>query len=927
MSSSASKRKKVESDKSEESCELTDGKDEDFQNGSGLDSDDSGEVRATSAPRGAQTGSYYLGSAKAASNTGSLESTTIYDNKTRARSQSFTTYSAAAASLDKLSESSLSQLQNDSQTLSLTSSQKSRVSHAADEVKAGIVSIGNFFSKAENKKRMWRVDDVAAAISKVQGGAAAYDFMASIISRGREDGDLHKRRVCNYLLFLAKANNREASNHGTRLMHELMAHGLNDNGVKILADNLGLSYTSTVRSWAKQMYTPDSQRIQLLFQRAAAEQRMVVVIADDCTLPVQFLDTQSMCPVRVHTMTNILLIMLKKGTAHARIFRENSKLDVLQPHKVAENWTKWYAESALSEICSQMVVGGYVSRFGESYSNKAHALERRAVLADFQYGDVERARLHLSACSGVHWVDTLNFPPKSWGDMFKIFNYLLSNGMAQYLERFNVVAVGDHPMQSAWRKASRIFLNRNEQQLAFKANFQYATEAAELAMSGVVSIPGPFHQGLNVLSTLFEKFAFLFRSMHARLYTKKRPDLPDKVRPRVLHYLATVMLDGWLSVRVFVLGVLREDKRRKFAEVSTLLYFFETLLPLGLDHYSVVFKSKNFATFQYSVAFLALVCIVWQRRNYDKSTLIWLAQAKYWRDTPACATFSKFFEESFTFIDESFVERFNSIVKRRCKYAADFKSVRRTAASVLDEGAGEWRESWAKTRMRKDVDHNVLAEHSKAAQVWILELFVSAGAKNATTAYEPPAGSDKPWLYELPHVHGANILVDSTQLPLAFSTSIIPSPDTLCDWCVNDEKAHKKCTAHGKERTVDYLHCGHALCRCEHCRRLTAEIPEEKLQCDICFAFIESETVRLGAAIDKILLECGAPDDVVDLGDGIVDDGALDDENDAGNGDPVNINATLIDQRRVDMVAMIQAPLQNAPLVVKQTSTMKKGAK
>lgn len=807
---------------------------------------------------------------------------------------------------------------------------------------AGLDRLASVLASGDGKARVWSPNDVYAWC--MQNERDVWNFAVSVLKatalRPQRDASAdtgarsqtaderylsllaaNERRVATYILLFCANRNQQASRNGVHFISEVQAGGAGDETAHMLAINLGLAHLSTVRKFQHDRVggvgvnlKEPNQAVKEMFRVARAEKRMMILMADDCTLPVQYLDGSTLCPVRVHSLTNIIVLLMAANTAIEReklmgISKAKKQFvyDCAHPHEVAKDWAKWYAEAALSEVCTRMSVGGYVAQYSEGYCKTKTFVGRRAQLSAYDYSDVASARIQLSSTSGLRWVNTLDFPPKSWGNMFDMYRMLLDAGLREYLAELHVIVVGDHPMQEMFRKAARVNLNRLYNDMPFVPNYQFATEADELAMAGVITIPGPFHQGLNLLSSLYEKYMFLFRSLHAKLYKKSRPSLPDKPRPRVVHFLATAMWAGWSEVREKILPVLKE--RQKWAEVSTLVWFFETLVPLAIDHYAVAFKSRNFDMFSDSVAMMALVCIIWRRRNYDKSTLIWLAQSQYWRNNPQCSKLSAFWRKNFCYVDESFVERFNSVVKRRCKMAVSFRTVHERAAEVLDPSANTWKDAYAPRRVRLPPSKKVIDGTVVMTKLWILELLSVVLKENCAVPFQPQAPATE-WRYLLPHVHGP-ATVDVTKMAPAYSTITLPSPYAKCDWCTDENKehiGHLNCGSLGG-RIVTYLHCGHGLCVCAECRRANGASDEEKSQCDICFKFYVQRTEELGAMIEKQLAECGTANSEVENDAANIEfvedivDGDVDDVDGVDRVDENPEHARLIDSYLTDIIS------------------------
>lgn len=367
-----------------------------------------------------------------------------------------------------------------------------------------------------------------------------------------------------------------------------------------------------------------------------------------------------------------------------------------------------------------------------------------------------------------------------------------------------------------------------------------------------MSFLGPMHTQLNLESTLWQKKSSLIEDLHGYLYAGTRKYLPERPRPRLIQMLVTVTLVAWLQIRKEVLDGLRDRRCAKWPEVSSFVYYLDTEIPLASEHFSVVFKSRNFDLFRKSVGHSAVVFALWRRHNYDKNCLIWLAHVRYWEQH--APEIYKVLTEYFWMIDESFVERFHAILRRLARNVKDVKGLIRAAGQVMNEQASHWRQHYGEKtypRVRKEK----IKELVPKAREWILKKFEKITERNYSVLHYSETAENQ---YLLPNlfVHRGKkgkqpVPVIATHMAPGYDTEEPPDCSVGCDKCGDDADEHALCR-HEETIPILQLHFGHAYCECCH----ESEKKDGLMYCPYCRPHYEKLEKKNLANAAKAMDEC-----------------------------------------------------------------------
>lgn len=174
-------------------------------------------------------------------------------------------------------------------------------------------------------------------------------------------------------------------------------------------------------------------------------------------------------------------------------------------------------------------------------------------------------------------------------------------------------------------------------------------------------------------------------------------------------------------------------------------------------------------------------------------------------------------------IDESFIERFNSKLRRRLRDVREFGGICRAASAILDENAEAFRSAYGAGSYYRNSESS-LHELTERTTIWIAQRFATITQSNQATVKSADAVADvkdsdqpkktktekpdgrckannakakvaagpkiKEPLYNLPNIHGEMNDVVADRLPFGYGSAAPPSVDVMCDSCHDDADVH-----------------------------------------------------------------------------------------------------------------------------------------
>eukprot|EP00732_Lithocolla_globosa_P001955 Lithocolla_globosa_v1_NODE_1134_length_2844_cov_458.295805.p1 type:complete len:618 gc:universal NODE_1134_length_2844_cov_458.295805:2305-452(-) len=277
----------------------------------------------------------------------------------------------------------------------------------------------------------------------------------------------------------------------------------------------------------------------------------------------------------------------------------------------------------------------------------------------------------LRRLSGSWLVDEFGpHPLKSRENYMTALDIIGGKGLASYLEKNLFVMICDYPGQYHIRKAAMLSFLGRENWNPFVCN--------------ILSILGGLHVSLNSREMIGLRFQELVWLPFYRWIFGNRKILAKKPKPWRIALILSLADGGWRTVRVAVKAAFGDCQDPEY-----LLYFnlLDTLVPLSLDIYAVIFKRGN-ALEPYLEAVLQLCLTLWfpmRRKNYNKIGPAFVSDMLLWRSYPVGHPLRDVYdviESNLNQFDDWWPEGFHSLIRRRVTPDSP-------AARVTE--AGRWR--------------------------------------------------------------------------------------------------------------------------------------------------------------------------------------------------------------------------------------------
>lgn len=140
-------------------------------------------------------------------------------------------------------------------------------------------------------------------------------------------------------------------------------------------------------------------------------------------------------------------------------------------------------------------------------------------------------------------------------------------------------------------------------------------------MPALIPWQGPFHVALNAE----ESTVLLFWPFFAKLYKAVfgiNKKFPKKPRAEKIATVTTAAFGGWLIVREMILDQFGNCKDEQYV---MLLHLLDEISCLNFFLYTAIFRSGEFGLWLHALFRVAMVFIIFNRRNYNKATLCQLS--------------------------------------------------------------------------------------------------------------------------------------------------------------------------------------------------------------------------------------------------------------------------------------------------------------
>lgn len=177
-------------------------------------------------------------------------------------------------------------------------------------------------------------------------------------------------------------------------------------------------------------------------------------------------------------------------------------------------------------------------------------------------------------------------------------------------------------------------------------------------MPALIPWQGPFHVALNAEESTVLLFWPFFSNLYKAVFGKNKR-FPKKPRAEKISTVATAAFGGWLIVREMILELFENCKDQQYV---MLLHLLDEISCLNFFLYTVIFRGGDFDMWMHALLRVAMVFIIFNRRNYNKATLCQLSDLLFHlTDNPDMANNVQNHLEFFT---EKKIEILHSVFRR-----------------------------------------------------------------------------------------------------------------------------------------------------------------------------------------------------------------------------------------------------------------------
>ncbi len=346
-------------------------------------------------------------------------------------------------------------------------------------------------------------------------------------------------------------------------------------------------------------------------EKAISERSFLIVAVDDFTVmnTVTRRDSANVLDVQKMAVAQMIVPPCGVGRAVDLDPRHNSTIDLsLLPSLFDEDFL--CLGSALSTVHEDIQIGhiiGVDGMFGRHLGGP-HFVQRRVMT--HSYGNYN-SDVFTTGRSIDHakLIDVFMNNSYRKREEFAQPLYRIADILKPYLERFQIMFVGDHPaIVNTMRFIRRSPLCPPVLNTSMATLFNY-----------------PLHMSLNYQQTIVSVWFEFFGNLHKYLHgsSQKWPEKSKKLRSHRNSYLLECMNGGWGLIRADMLQFMQmlTIRQRKDPELSALLSLLENDIPLSLLYYSCIWLSKCVSVWRHCNRRLWMSFFCFSRRNYSKLPL------------------------------------------------------------------------------------------------------------------------------------------------------------------------------------------------------------------------------------------------------------------------------------------------------------------
>ena len=251
---------------------------------------------------------------------------------------------------------------------------------------------------------------------------------------------------------------------------------------------------------------------------------------------------------------------------------------------------QFYYETSLDQKLENMTLHSYDARIQERQEERKM---KDTILLDFFELKLENVDSYINALQHVYEIPLLN-------------SYLTNNV---------IPIIADWPGQVFIRQAITFHL-QNPRDINIPNN-----------ILSFIPIIGVLHIQLNLLESILKTYWKFFNIEYMFIFSTDR-ELSQNPSPYRTFLLLELVRSAWKEIKPIVMG-----KFGRHCKDIEYLYLFELLdntIPVGLDIYSILFRSGDWKSYVEGVFRAWCIFLRFERRNYNKAPLVFLSDVFYW---------------------------------------------------------------------------------------------------------------------------------------------------------------------------------------------------------------------------------------------------------------------------------------------------------
>jgi hypothetical protein len=572
-------------------------------------------------------------------------------------------------------------------------------------------------------------------------------------TKSEKTNNNNKRKLVSLCYFLAGINNKYINGIKVNIGSYLKTSGASSSSIDTLA-NLGLSFSQRIVNRQKAIISEDHQHTVNDYCLQNIENILILNIDDYHNIHRRNQPTL----LNTHDINHFVTILLNSNSNILKIpYYSSNNIPIHNPKgidfKLIINYINNSFMNKLGKSYYQLNEKWQQYLSDDSYENKME------FLTVHNYDGRIQNQQELRLMKNSKLVDFILHPLHNTKDYIEsaniVFNIFEKIEKQDYLNNFVIPTICDWPGQVNLRRAITLRLKKQD------------NSGIPSQILSLIPMIGPLHISLNSRETLFQIYHFFFEMLYHDLFGENKI-LAQKPKPRLINLILNLTFYGWKNIRNLVIN---RFKNIKDIEYLIMIDLLDNSIPLTLDIYVKLFRCGFFEGYLESIVKIWVLFQKFQRHNYNKAPLIFLSDVFYWtlNEHPML----DILKNNLPIFNDYFVENFHSSLRYQTIESNSENQIIQTAKIIdLERNNNSFKEIYVNSK-NSDISKVKLISLEKKVSLFLLSLFDKIFHNLGKTKNQNNR------TFELPSFN--NKIVDIKVLPLAWSTSKLPSDDKLCD--------------------------------------------------------------------------------------------------------------------------------------------------